>query len=156
GNWTSECPRLQCSLDVETPMRAQYEQRQEASRSKAETLKCKACGHTRRWHEIGTIAGVEFPECRGLRGKSGCACPGCSPPMNKPRNVKISEEPYLGCIGYSWDPMVSMTIPTTMDYWQNEADWAAVKQAIADFHADPNIDFGGQNFGFDAWWLAEE
>src|SRR5262249_35814712 len=66
--------RLQCSLDVETPMRAQYEQRQEASQSKAETLKCKACGHTRRWHdeEARRPDGTPDPVCRGIR-KKGCA-----------------------------------------------------------------------------------
>jgi DNA polymerase I-like protein with 3'-5' exonuclease and polymerase domains len=49
-----------------------------------------------------------------------------------------------------------MTVPTTLDFWQDPALFAQCMALIRAFHADPNIDFGGQNFGFDCWWAAEE
>lgn len=141
--------RLACSLDVETPKRAEYEVRQEETKSKA--AKCASCGHAKAKHKLPT----EHP-CAGDRKVPVCACTGYAAPLSKPRRVKISEEAYLGCIGYAWRWDLSMTIPTTLDYWQDPAVWAEVKAAMRDFHADHNIDFGGQNFTFDAWWCAEE
>jgi len=49
-----------------------------------------------------------------------------------------------------------LCIPTTLEYWQDPTTWARVKAEMAAFHADENIDFGGQNFGFDVWWCADE
>lgn len=146
--------RLACSLDVETPNKVEYELRQKEST--AVTAKCQTCGHTKKWHP-GAGFVEPLPACTGPRAKGcGLACTGFAPPLLKPKRVKIAEYPYLGCIGYSWDPKISLTIPTTLEYWQDPAVWARVKAEMAAFHADPNVDFGGQNFGFDAWWCAVE
>jgi len=157
--------RLACSLDVETPKRTEYATKEGVSASTAPGTKCRMCGHTLRWHEkpesdpeLGALVGVKLSiPCRGPH-KKGCGhdCRKFSPPLLKPKRIKISEEAYLGCIGYAWDPKISLTIPTTLAYWQDPAAWALVKAELVAFHADPNIDFGGQNQPFDAWWCATE
>lgn len=151
--------RLACSLDVETPNKVEYELRQKAS--EAQTAKCVNCGHTKRWH----VTLDEYPPERASEnptrctkkapkkaGGEQCACVVFNPPLGKPRKVKISEESYLGCIGYAFDPKMALCIPTTLDYWQDPAVLDSVLGAMAAFHADENVDFGGQNFAFDAWW----
>ncbi len=147
--------RMACSLDVETPKKVNYKVVQEESKSVAPTVKCKGCGHTRRWHGI-EIGSSVFPPCAGLRGKGGCVCTGFQQPMKAPKRKKESEEAYLGCVGYCWDPQLAVCFPTTLEFWQDPAVLAQVYTILRDFHADPNIDFGGQNFGFDAWWCAKE
>lgn len=157
--------RLACSLDVETPYKTEYATTQAESKSTAASAKCRACGHTKRWHvtsedvSVATNDGeVPFskPLCAGLRGKGGCACAGFAGLLGKPRKKKISEDAYLGCVGYCWSPEYTLCVPTTLDYWQDPATLALVFQALREFHADPNIDFGGQYFfSFDAWWCAE-
>jgi uracil-DNA glycosylase family 4 len=155
--------RVACSLDVETPNKIEYEMRQKASQSEAPTVKCRTCGHTRRWHgdtESASIGAEALTHaitgCAGLRGKGGCECAGFLAPLGKPRKIKVSEEAYLGCVGWSWDPKLALCAPTTLEYWQDPAVFAVVMAEIAAFHADPNIDFGGQNQPFDAWWCAME
>lgn len=143
--------RLACSADVETPFKTEYEWRQKASESEAATLKCRGCGHARRWHEDACVK-------KGLKkdGAIVCGCTKFAPPLGKPRKVKVREDAYLGCIGWAWNPALSMTAPTTLEFWQDPVVFAQAMALIRDFHADPNIDFGGQNFGFDCWWAAEE
>jgi uracil-DNA glycosylase family 4 len=154
--------RLACSLDVETPFKTEYETRQKEST--AANGKCRHCGHTKLKHGQmeGPAIGIEnlgarSLYCTGSRGK-GCEklCIMFTPLLSKPRKVKVKEEAFLGCNGYAWSPLLSMTIPTTLEYWQDPVVWATVKAEMAAFHADSNVDFGGQNFPFDAWWLAEE
>lgn len=156
--------RLACSLDVETPNKVEYDTRQAESKSEAPGVKCRECGHTRRWHNSleAPAVGIENLDgkrlyCAPRRGKKVitlCPCTGFAPPLGKPRKVKVKEEAYLGCVGWSWDPKLSMTAPTTLEYWQDPAVFAAVMAEIAAFHADENVDFGGQNLPFDAWWGA--
>lgn len=160
--------RLACSLDVETPYKTEYATTQGESKSVASTVKCKSCGHTRRWHKISTLPNEVRDEgldtaapcviagCAGLRGKGDCICLSFSAPLTKPKRVKINEESYLGCIGYAWKTDLAICIPTTMEFWQVPGEWEEVKREMAAFHADPNMDFGGQNFPFDAWWCAIE
>jgi len=150
--------RLVCSLDVETPMKVNYKIVQEETKSAAPTVKCKGCGHTRRWHvdPVDYLEGKPDNGCAGLRGKGGCACAGFTAPLKKPKRKKESEEAYLGCIGYCWDPQLTVCFPTTLEFWQDPAVLTQVYALLRDFHADSNIDFGGQNFGFDAWWCAKE
>lgn len=169
--------RLACSADVETPYKVEYETTQAAST--AVTAKCTTCGHTKRWHEDSEVAGGTPPEMarkptgddadsqalstpaapcskKGLKKLGGvvCECRGFAAPMNKPKKRKISEEAYLGCSGYAWKTDLAICVPTTLDYWQDEHALRRVMDELRRFHADPNIDFGGQNFGFDAWWYA--
>jgi len=161
--WTRRCAenrdatgrRLACSLDVETPKKVEYATKEGVSKSEAPGTKCRMCGHTRRWH-LMTVGDAASP-CEGMRRK-GCSfgCQEFLAPLLKPKRVKVSEEPYLDCIGYSWDPKLSLTVPTTLAYWQDPEVWAAVKAELVTFHADPNIDFGGQNQSFDAFWCATE
>jgi uracil-DNA glycosylase family 4 len=149
--------RLACSLDVETPYKVEYETRQKEST--AANGKCRTCNHNIRWHDLEVLRKdneIMPSSCKGLRGKARCACTGYLPQLSKPRRVKVSEEAYLGCIGYSWDAKLALCIPTAIEYWQDEIAWRRVKNEIAAFHADPNVDFGGQNFTFDAWWCATE
>lgn len=153
--------RLACSLDVETPKKVNYSIVQKESGSTAPTVKCRTCGHTRRWHaqdeeNAAQLRALHGSECAGLRGKGGCACAGFVAPMLKPKKKKDSEEAYLGCIGYCWDPKLAVCFPTTLDFWQDPELLKQLYVMLRDFHADPNIDFGGQNFGFDAWWCAKE
>lgn len=169
--------RLVCSADVETPYKTEYATIHEASKSLAPTVKCKECGHTRRWHQYGgkregiataNDAAMQSDSdalaqrtdavsaCAGLRGKGGCDCKTFSAPMNKPRKKKVSEDAYMGCNGYAWRPDLAICLPTTLEFWQNPEIYALVRSEMAAFHADTNIDFGGQNFSFDAWWYAKE
>ena len=140
--------RLVMSIDVETPKKTEYGLKEGVSASTAPGTKCRMCGHTLRWHEDG--------RCAGPRKKGCTLCIVFSPPLLKPKRIKISEEPYLGCVGYAWTPDVSMTIPTTEAYWRSHdaGAWDRVRAAMVGLHADPNIDKVGQNFAFDMWWLA--
>ncbi len=152
--------RVAMSLDVETPYKTEYELRQKAST--AANPKCATCGHTKRWHETveaKQIGMTEFiiPSCcskKGLKkdGARPCTCSGFATPMGAARRVKVSEDAYLGCVGYSFDPSMAICIPTTEQYWHDPDVLAGVLSELAAFHDDPNVDFFGQNFAFDAWW----
>src|SRR5207237_2054050 len=114
-------------------------------------LSCIVCGHTRRWHgDFPTYeSSLAGDKCLGLRGKGGCNCAGFAAPFGKPRKHKVSEEAYLGCVGWAWSPSLAMCAPATIEYWQDPVVFAAVMAEIRSFHADTNVDFGGQNQPFD-------
>jgi len=63
-------------------------------------------------------------------------------------------DPRITCVGFSYDPAFSITIPTTLSYWQDQEwvdqAWAYIRElcALPCAHA-------GQNFLFDRWWLAQ-
>lgn len=158
--------RLACSLDVETPKHFEYEIRQKEST--AATAKCAGCGHTRRWH-LALVApaadslaelDVEAISCSKKAPKKAggavCECTAFVAPKSTPKQVKINEYPYLGCIGYAWQPKLSLCVPTTRAYWKEPGEYERVMQVLRELHADPHIDWVGQNFLFDAWWCAEE
>lgn len=142
--------RMACSADVETPKKVNYETVIEESKAVAPGTKCVGCKHTRRWHDMNEGGSRA---CAGPRGK-GCDCPSFVQPMKNPRKKKVNEESYLGCIGYCWDPSLAVCFPTTLEYWQDPELLKQLMTLLRDFHADPNIDFGGQNFAFDGWWAA--
>ncbi len=144
---------LVCSLDVETPNRVEYEVRQKEST--AAGAKCAACGHTKRWHSAPGSQDTCSKKATKKAGGALCVCVGFVAPKCKPRRVKISEEAYLGCIGYAWQEKLSMTVPTTLAYWQNQVTLDAVFAELRALHADPLMLWLGQNFLFDAWWCAE-
>lgn len=155
--------RLAMSLDVETPRKIEYETRQ--AESTATNAKCRGCGHTKRWHFALKLIGDLLPASqasmctkKGLKkdGAKPCDCMAFQPVLGKPKRIKIADDPYLGCIGYAWDVLLSMTIPTTLSYWQDPAVWAVVKAAMAELHADPYIDKVTQNGPFDGFWGATE
>lgn len=162
--------RMACSLDVETPYKAEYALRQKESTAK--NGKCRECGHTKQWHrdsdgdadsiaDAGDAVSVatDAPAssaCAGIRGKGGCDCAGFLPLLSTPRNVKIDDAAYLACVGYSWNPDLTICVPTTLEYWQDPTVFAEIMAAMRAFHADTAIDFGGQNFMFDAWWCHRE
>lgn len=62
---------------------------------------------------------------------------------------------YLGCIGFSYDPHISLTIPMTKEYWKNPDDYVAVKAAVYRLLASelPKV---MQNGMFDSVWLLSE
>jgi DNA polymerase len=144
--------RMICSLDVETPNRIEYELRQKALDSA--TSKCQQCGHTKRWHG-NAACNKKAPK---KDGGTVCRCFAFTAPMGKTRRVKLTSEAYLGCIGYCWDPKAieALCVPTTPQFWHEPAALAEILAAMAELHADTNIDFVGQNFLFDAWWCARE
>lgn len=141
--------RLACSADVETPYKVEYATTQSAST--ALTAKCATCAHTKRWHEDDARCTKKAPK---KAGGEPCSCAAFVAPMNKPKKKKISEDAYLGCSGYAWRTDLAICVPTTLDYWQDPDALRRVMDELRRFHADPNIDFGGQNFAFDAWWYA--
>lgn len=48
----------------------------------------------------------------------------------KPKVEKTWADPYLACIGFSFDPAWSMTIPTTVAYWKSQERWAEVRELL--------------------------
>lgn len=152
--------RLICSGDVETPNKTEYGIKQKEST--AATAKCATCGHTKRWHEgcddrpghySYTVCCKRAPKKDGGRQ---CTCGAFLAPMGKPRQVKVNEYSYLGCVGYSWNPKLSLTVPTTLAYWHEQSRLDEVLAILRGLHGDPNIDWLGQNYIFDGWWCAVE
>ena len=57
------------------------------------------------------------------------------------------------CVGFSFDPALSLTIPTTPEYWGEDlpAAWAIIRRLCA----LETCEKGGQNLHFDAFWLLD-
>jgi len=75
----------------------------------------------------------------------------------KTRVKRIKGAPRVTVVGFSFEPHFSFTVPTTPEYWSAqgvkvEDAWTLLRRLCA----LPGVEKGGQNFLFDAWWLARE
>lgn len=123
------------AIDIETPRRVVYET------EVRELSKCE-CKHAKRSH---------LPDCQIRK----CPCMQFRAATGKPKRKRFVGEAYLGCIGFSYDPAESLTIPLTLDYWGNPDDAAAARLAVKRLCESP-VPKVLQNGLFDAYWLATE
>lgn len=72
----------------------------------------------------------------------------------KVRQRRILGDARITCVGFSFEPHCSLTIPTTEAYWQNESDLAEAWDIIRQLCALP-CEKALQNGLFDTWWLAQ-
>lgn len=140
----------QLAVDIETPVRITTE----TSVPRSETM-CE-CGHNRKRHTEPTESILD-----GLVGYyapcnvNKCDCGNFTGRAGKPKHKRIKSEPYLGCIGFSYDPSYSLTIPLTRDYWTDPNDFDRVWNAVKEL-CESDVEKVLQNGLFDAYWLATE
>lgn len=71
------------------------------------------------------------------------------------KSKRVRGKAYLGCVGVSYDPAFSLTIPLTKDYWKNADDYRTVRAAVRMLLASENEKIM-QNGMFDTGWLTRE
>jgi uracil-DNA glycosylase family 4 len=62
---------------------------------------------------------------------------------------------YLGCIGFSYDPSFSLTIPLTLEYWKSKERLAEAKRQVQRLLSS-GLPLVMQNGMFDSLWLLRE
>lgn len=71
----------------------------------------------------------------------------------KQRITKGRGDARITCIGFSFEPSVSLTVPTTLAYWRDPQELETVWGLIRALLALP-CDKAAQNHLFDTWWLS--
>lgn len=75
------------------------------------------------------------------------------------KNPKVEwGDPEVGCIGFSFDPSFSLTIPLntkSFTYWQSPEEAKLAVEACRALIENPHFDKSTQNGLFDMWWLAK-
>lgn len=76
-------------------------------------------------------------------------------PRARDKKGKLTGEAYMGCIGIAVSPTLSMTVPTTREYWPDPAEYTAVRKTVGYLllRADVIMHNG---LGFDYVWLVRE
>lgn len=97
--------------------------------------------------DVETPRKTELVEVPGRLLKSG--------KQGKSRWLRQLGEPRITCVGFSWDPSLSLTIPTTLEYWGSEEQLARAWRVVRALCTLPTCEKATHNGTFDAFYLAD-